>query len=396
MNKITLSALVLSFSLSASIVAADFVPGKFMNRMNAQKELMKHKRFGRTPVMNVQKAMQKEAGSLSVPVTKPATNVTLKSFQANWDAVSGADVYGVYSILTHTTMMDETYKLANEDFEKIQSGTVDNPAQADRIDVFLDDYTNICDWYLIVGVFAKGMVGINNSYAAMGAGGMLISPTFDLTNDEGKFSIDLTVVPSNITDISIGLYIGEDEEPIEAIDKELKSGSQKLHFEFTKGAANAYFAIIANGDGNLFVDDIVVSQKMKTGDYTMYKHAYQETDKTSCVFKTPGKSDDDGFGFTVNAYAIVGEDVIQSGFSDIRDVDYSSTSISNVTQNDVKIYVDDCLNIELSEPVSIQIYTPAGVCLNTVDAVRGNNCMELPGKGIYMVKVGDRIFKVVK
>lgn len=48
-----------------------------------------------------QRGPQKLAHGLPVPVVKPATNVSDAGFTANWEKVSGANCYTVYTYIRH-------------------------------------------------------------------------------------------------------------------------------------------------------------------------------------------------------------------------------------------------------------------------------------------------------
>ena len=56
-----------------------------------------------------QRGPQKLAHGLPVPVVKPATNVSDAGFTANWEKVSGANCYTVYTYIRHKAPADETY-----------------------------------------------------------------------------------------------------------------------------------------------------------------------------------------------------------------------------------------------------------------------------------------------
>lgn len=334
---------------------------------------------------------------LPVPVTKEATNISETGFTANWEAVDKAEGYAVYSILKHKAAADENYMLANEDFSKIDFGTVEEPEQGGLTD-YLDDYTNRCDWMAVMPAYASGMLGLDNSLAMLGLPGTLFSPAFDLSHNGGAFTVDVTVKGVNVTSVAVAHFAGDIEEPVETQDATITGETQVLHFEFAKGTSASYIAVmVMEGDGILFIDDIKVSQNLKAGESTALLYTYGETDATTYTFSTPDKTVNDGFSFKVMAYAMSadGEDVISSDFSEPRVVEYA-VSIENISSQDIKVYVNDNLHIDLTQAATVEVYTPAGVSVAKVQATAGNNRIALPSRGVYLVKVDGQLYKVVK
>lgn len=74
-----------------------------------------------------QRGPQKLAHGLPVPVVKPATNVSDAGFTANWEKVSGANCYTVYTYIRHKAPADETYYFYNDDFSGFKYGSIESP-----------------------------------------------------------------------------------------------------------------------------------------------------------------------------------------------------------------------------------------------------------------------------
>lgn len=349
--------------------------------------------------------MQKEAMTLPTPKTKEATNVTSSGYTANWEPVKRAQGYAVYSILTHVANTDEVYKVYEESFDKIDLGTLDEPFTELSPLYYLDDYMNTCGWSTQLGVFVRGMVGLNNGYrASTGFSGYLETPKMDLTGDNGKFTMDMKVIPMGVDTMSIGLFDadGDVRIPIEMFDKPVLENGE-VHFEFTKGVKRGYLRIIANKEGMLFFDNITISRNLKAGESYTFRRNYLSlsgdsetaTPPVSCDFETPGKQDNDGYSFQVCAW-IFGATDERSAFSEPRVVSTPVTGINDSEIKDTKVFVDDCLHVNVSVPATIQVYSSTGVCLSSLQTEGGSNRIDLPTRGIYLVQVNDEVYKVIK
>lgn len=123
-----------------------------------------------------QRGPQKLAHGLPVPVVKPATNVSDAGFTANWEKVSGANCYTVYTYIRHKAPADETYYFYNDDFSGFKYGSIESP-----FDIgwgWLDGYTNRSNWYVYGAYSCHGVFGLYNKKSAE-QNGMLMSPMYN-------------------------------------------------------------------------------------------------------------------------------------------------------------------------------------------------------------------------
>lgn len=133
-----------------------------------------------------QRGPQKLAHGLPVPVVKPATNVSDAGFTANWEKVSGANCYTVYTYIRHKAPADEIYYFYNDDFSGFKYGSIESP-----FDIgwgWLDGYTNRSNWYVYGAYSCHGVFGLYNKKSAE-QNGMLMSPMYSLQNNNGKFTV---------------------------------------------------------------------------------------------------------------------------------------------------------------------------------------------------------------
>ena len=222
------------------------------------------------------------AGTLATPVVLPATDVSPKGFTANWEAVPGASLYQatVYEPIKVTA--DGEYIVLEEDFNLVSAGTFEEPVFPEDWVVMLNDFDWVTtpDWMGFMPVFARGMVS-----------GIVYSPYIDLTNDGGKFTVNVTV-----TGYAGGKVVLESNGNGDVQSKELllkNNGANEFSVEFTNGAHDTFVVFTDYGiaddpeqvytDCYDFLDDIQFVQNLKADDTYLRLVEYVETDENSGV-----------------------------------------------------------------------------------------------------------------
>lgn len=338
----------------------------------------------------------KTVTALSTPVVKDATDVTDAGFTANWEAVEGADGYAVYASLKHKAIAEEDYYLANEGFEEVPQGTLDNPTEGGEF-VYLDEYTDRCDWEAIFPMYIDGALGLDNTIADL-IPGTLYSPYYDLSHDGGKVTVNVTMMGQGVSSVEVCLY--NEDGMVESKPIQLTSNWKTYTVEFAHGEVNGYIGIMGNKTdfGIFYIDDIKISQHLKTGEITELKYSYGETEKTFYPFFTPDKVAGDSYAFQVRAYALgeTKEDSpVLSDFSEFKEV-INPNGITTVETDGIKVCMRENLHVVLFKNAMINIYSANGVRVAVQNGECGDNVIKLNAKGLYLVEVGDKVYRVIK
>lgn len=225
-------------------------------------------------------APRQAAPSVSTPVTLPATNVSSSGFTANWKATPGASLYQVtvYEPLTAPTA--DTYVVLEEGFNYVELGTFLEPFFPDESFINLADYDMVDtpDWQGWWPVFARGMVS-----------GIIYSPYIDLTNDGGKFTVNLSVVGW------AGAMVKLTATGSKTVTKELyltQNGTNDFAVEFDCGTHDTYLTFVDYGiddpEGQYadkwdFLNNIQVVQNLEAGDTFLRLIELYETPEDSGV-----------------------------------------------------------------------------------------------------------------
>lgn len=201
---------------------------------------------------------------LSTPTLQEETNISKDSFTANWSAVDNADSYIFKLTANHTAETDETFYYTNSSFDNVASqGTIYDPEITPEMEASIDN------WHIYMPALINEAIGFTGKYAGSEVFGAITSPVLDLSSDNGNINltfkalanINETLMVSLITS-EYGYYDVADQKNI-IVEKE---GWVEYSVEFTNGTKDAYIEITSFDNGNIFFDDIKISQSIKAGE----------------------------------------------------------------------------------------------------------------------------------
>lgn len=201
---------------------------------------------------------------LSTPTLQEETNISKDSFTANWSAVDNADSYIFKLTANHTAETDETFYYTNSSFDNVASqGTIYDPEITPEMEASIDN------WHIYMPALINEAIGFTGKYAGSEVFGAITSPVLDLSSDNGNINltfkalanINETLMVSLITS-KYGYYDVADQKSI-MVEKE---GWNEYSVELTNGTYDAYVEITNFGTGNVFFDDIKISQSIKAGE----------------------------------------------------------------------------------------------------------------------------------
>ena len=363
---------------------------------------------------------------IEAPVSLPATNVSTAGFTANWEEAFSAEFYSIGVGLSHKAVADETYVLADENFDRQTLGTIDAPVEGDWL-ADLDEFTTRPDWFGVSTCYAEGCIGFDNAAALLFAP-CLMSPTYNLAANDGKVRVKFDIYASEETTAYIELYQGEtddeEDEELEALsvkaeDDEGDEGDEEedlpldsktvaagpewrtYEIELANASDFCYFMIAVDGDETkFFIDNIKVSKDLKAGDAVDLPYAYYAVDApmTSVEISTPDYQPDDSYNYYVVAGKLdeTGEDYVTSVSSELQYV--IPTGVEKVAAGDTpaRAYVHfGTLKIDNPTGKDVNVYNANGALIYSS---RGelSPSVALAVRGVYIVKVGNKVVKVIR
>lgn len=202
--------------------------------------------------------------TLEKPVVKPATNISSAGFTANWEQVAGAEHYGLYIYTRSVAPSDGDYVILDEDFSGITDGSIIEPAGGDEELVFLDEkrFSDTYGWWAYA--FPTWIAGAVD--------GLIYSPYFDLSNNDGKYTLEITTYNNHNDVIRVESHSEDGTTTIKKYNAAVTDGGAGRSVNtvaFDNGGKGVYFSII-NETAEIgtpdYLDRVRVMQHLKAGD----------------------------------------------------------------------------------------------------------------------------------
>lgn len=359
---------------------------------------------------NQKQLMRKPAqtAALNAPEALPATDASLIGFIANWNTVEGANYYEADVYRSYRTSVDTIYYSLVEDFYLTEPST-------ESYTDYLWDNAYRWNWGLLGGELGDQCIILPNDVED---GAELDTPELDLALDgtAETGTIILTLVMDAAVGDRVGLgYFYYDEAAKK--EKVLELGAIKFDTEsmakmyFLKDmplSTSAGFFLYthpsAENAGDVKIQTVMVSQPVNAGTEFVAFYNYYQTPETSTGVLTLERESGsaevtDDFRYGVYALSVDAEGYITDGsdMSNMIVVDLEEGSaVEGVKANNDKIFVHDNLHVVLETPATVYVYNMAGVLVESVQGVEGDNEIVLPAAGAYVVKAGNTVTKVMK
>lgn len=244
---------------------------------------------------------EQEVYAVSIPTALPATNITANSYTANWTSHKKVDFYRVDQ-LQQTVIDKDTkdYVMLDEDFSKVTSSFT----EADLLEGFyeaddrtsgympLDDITHIAGWKASSTVRVNGWLGGNEAKQGSGTiAGAIVTPTIDLSHNEGACNISLRVWGSEGDWLIIQ---GSNPASLATIEFPKGGGIVEKTITMPLCTSKEQLTFYSNNYKVFLIDYIKITQDVKAGDKVTTitgSVLTEDADTKSMVMTNPGFSD---------------------------------------------------------------------------------------------------------
>ena len=265
---------------------------------------------------------------LPTPTLQEETNIGSDNFTANWDAVEDADSYIFRLTAEHTATADETFYYSNTSFDNVVStGTINDPVITKEMEATVDN------WFIYMPAMINEAIGFTGKYASSEVYGSISSPVFDLSSNNGKINFSFKALADLNEELIVSLITSEYGYYDVADQKSIiveKEGWNEYSIDFSYGTDDAYVEITSFGFGNVFFDDIKLSQTIKGGETKAL--AIDETIVDETSYKANVKDD---FLNDVLYYQVAARKNVYSANNNIiGTIDSEYTAAKNITLND--------------------------------------------------------------
>ena len=342
---------------------------------------------------------------MPVPTLLPETNITDTSFTANWEAIEGADEYNFFIYSEHTAEADEVYNLYDFNFDDIVSeGTEDAPEVPEEGDFVYNS------WYSYLHVFINGALGLSGEGTAYYDYSYISSPEMDLSSDDGKVTVTLKLKATAGNAMDLYLYSAEEGGYYDIVDEIYFSAENdewnEYTFELTGGKAHSIIELYYYGYDYLYIDGIKVTQNLKAGESKSLLINDELVSESSYDIVIDKAYRNDKIYYQlyaikyVLAYDPYYDDYYVAGgiTSDFTEPRYSPTNEVGVndmeaTSSASAYFNNGVLNVFNPDNEIVSVYNVNGVCLFNAQ-MNGSTQTDF-AKGLYIVKVGDKVMKAV-
>lgn len=244
---------------------------------------------------------EQEVYAVSIPTALPATNITANSYTANWTSHKKVDFYRVDQ-LQQTVIDKDTkdYVMLYEDFSKVTSSLTEADLlkgsydEGERTSGYmpLDDITKIAGWKASSTVRVNGWLGGNEAKQGSGTiAGAIVTPTIDLSHNEGACNISLRVWGSEGDWLIIQ---GSNPASLATIEFPKGGGIVEKTITMPLCTSKEQLTFYSNNYKVFLIDYIKITQDVKAGDKVTTitgSVLTEDADTKSMVMTNPGFSD---------------------------------------------------------------------------------------------------------
>ncbi len=334
------------------------------------------------------------------PVLGEATGVSAHGYTAQWQPVEKADGYYVRNFRVYTVPETKETVLLEENFDKVAQGTEDMPSSLNNWfgASSLDEYTATSGWLGLNNTTIAGMMG-GDAAGFIGSPGQIQTPALNLSGNGGKFTVTITACGGMGSENDM-LVVQAGPEIYQRVPLKGEYEPVEIKLDFDCGEADMPLLLYSYTGQMFFIDDIKVSQLTEAGTQVITEegNGYTFGDETSYTFDGLEQGDNETFGYRVYAYRLFCDQEVYS-LSDrmaLVDLNGGSSGVDRVQAGGTGIYVAGrSLHVVLPEAGRVVVYTLDGKTVVDTGAIAGRNVFTLPQRGVYVVKAGGRVAKVM-
>lgn len=373
-----------------------------------------------------------EVFDLEAPVLESASEVHQAKYTARWSEVPTAERYNYWAYNVRTAEKDGEFVVTDENFDGVRDADGNLTGQT----IEHHDFNSYDELYIKelsqAGWRGKHYMPYTDFICVDGWQYMngqgdagLISPELDLSKDNGKINLSIKLygeidnmydeqgnpVPTQ-TQAAVALFnyneqLGDFEQAELIYPEGVTAAWKTFNVQLTKGSKCSVIGIYAvRGPGNLYMDDLKITQNYKQGESLMEPFLYSRWHEgTSIDVDIPVKAYNAPLYHKVSAIKsrgsgnpYAGPERRESKFSNLESVvnDVSAIDGNMLREKPGVAASGNMLNITNPQGSAVAVYGVDGTQVYADNSGRGNIVVNLPSSGIYVVRIGDTVVKITK
>jgi len=344
-----------------------------------------------------------EPEQVGTAVALDATEVDADGFTANWEEARFAAKYLVLPTLTHKATVTETFNILDEKMKYV-------PATADLYNPVMvspllemggaDIYWSRAGWTFDLAIFANmtpGMPAIflSNQYKAYGIVGSVTSPVTDFSVGGGKVKISGFGASAADDAVMECSFIDASGEVYSSASFELTTTPSNFSVELDGGKADSRLCISMGetaGEEQIYFTELNISTELAPGENisvpaeTVHIDDNVTSGRVECTV-----DDNNSYAYRVQGYWSANK----MGDPSNSIVVGNPSSVKSVENNSSAYVVATSDGIFIANPVGhdCTVFTLDGKLLYSTSS---NSVQIALDKGIYLVKIGKKVFKISK
>lgn len=345
-------------------------------------------------------------GEVQAPVAMDATDISYKGFTANWSEVGMAWTYYLDVTAERVAKDGEEFVFIDEDFGKFTAGSLYDDTGAASLAIYydpLDGYMSQSGWTACFGLSAGVEAFITTNMGEEdGIPGMLVSPAYDFSIGGGvvNVSFDAQSIMGNDIVLLVG-FVGEDNQVNVDASELVEVGAETTAVDVQiTGGANNNKLIIYFWDGEMdfvMIDNLKVTMTLNEGDKYKATVACTTLDRGTTSYRVDAPWTDGGkYSYSVKASYPYYSEPMTSDFSNVMIVDVPAAGVDGVTAVNAVTVHDGVVNIVNEDGYAVSICSVNGSLLYSDSSGNREQTFKLLQSGVYVVRIGDKAYKLVE
>lgn len=320
---------------------------------------------------------------LAAPVAEAAGAISQSGFTAIWGAVSGATSYQVN---VYTKGGSEEATVFSENFNGFTNGTADSGANSTDVSTSLDTKTQSSGWTGSKVYEAGGTIKLGGSSSL----GYIVTPSINLSANSGNFTLKFDAMAWSGDATEFKIYLDDVlAYTVTGLNNSTYTfGSFTINLTGGTATSKLKFEGKQASKGRFFLENLVITQNGST-----------KTQVSGSPFTVTGETTKAVTGLSASTtyyYTVVAKNVnVDSDVSNEISVVTSfgtgvdAPALQNITAFDGKI------RFSATAGQQVEVYNAVGQKLMSAITLDGLNTLNVNAKGMMIVKVGDRLAKVI-
>ncbi len=326
-------------------------------------------------------------GVPAVPQSSDSITTTKSGFLAKWNAVPDATAYTL-NVYTKTEGGEEE-TVFTENFDQFSAGQPNSGAHSTDVSNTLDSYTQTAGWKGAKVFQAGGSVKIGSSSSL----GYITTPALDLSADGGGFTLKFDATAWIGDEKSLKIFINDGLQLMVDNMDNTKNSFTSYEIQFSGGGTSSTeikFEGSKASKARFFLNNLKIIQKSGGKKVPVPNSPFTTTELN---FQVENLDPTKTYYYTVSA---VNGEQTSAPSKEVGPISFITTNLERVDGSQLVFWKKgNEIFFNASKGEIIEIYNLNGQKIQSNVAVHGVNGTRINSAGVFILKVGQKIRKIV-